>query len=773
MSIREDIRNVLRERGEDLFNGLYLPVDFKEDVLTSLFAGHNIILAGPPGTGKTSIALNLSKMLPDIEVIGDCPVNCLAEDPSCPFCKKLDKRESEIIKGRERMIRIQGSSEMVPEDLIGDFDPKATLEEGFTLDSFHPGKLFKANNGILMIDFIDRMPERVINTLLSSLEEGYFVPRLEELFRLDFLIIATSGIKTLERLPDDLIDRFDVIRMDYIDAKYERDLFLKHSNGIRKDLVELYARLIGDTRSHSDVLRGVSTRGGLRFFELLSVLPTLNQRDEITIEDVKKAMYMTLRHRMKVKPYTKSEIVLKNIMDDLLGEYKEKGPITDADVMNIIEEIASDPSLQIPLKYGFSDILLRRLSQKSSSTLSLIQQRIAKDLEYKVRFSPDQAEKIKITQDAVLELRKELKEKALEMLLDILEVKGVLKKEVRGYSFGAQAASYFLEMLMADWTYLPSTYYGEHSTGVRAPYGEGKIVGTRKYRFGDRYRDIAFRDTIMHAIKAKREKVDREDIQVYQKDVRSRVDIVLAMDISGTMEQGKKLFQAKKAASALSLASANFGDRVGVVSFSEDAEIVCGLTDNPSKLTSAILDLTVFSRGARTNIGDALIKSRELFTKYGRSTATRHIILITDGDPTAPLPNPRGYAVRHAAISVRRGITISGACILHGTTEPEFLRRLTKIGKGRIYGIAEEALPETILREHALLRGLKIPSKIEEPIKKSVVDVLSKEGPVTLTVLSKKMGESLKDVSEAVEELEKEGIVGHKMVKDIRVYHLR
>ena len=140
----------------------------KNQIKSALLMDRHLLIVGPPGIGKTTIAKNVAKLLPSI-IVNDCEYHCSSDKPLCPSCRN-GKVKSKKISGTERFIRIQGSPDLTVEDLIGDIDPIKALKFGpRSMEAFTPGKIFKANNGILFFDEVNRCPEKLQNSLLQVL----------------------------------------------------------------------------------------------------------------------------------------------------------------------------------------------------------------------------------------------------------------------------------------------------------------------------------------------------------------------------------------------------------------------------------------------------------------------------------------------------------------------------------------------------------------------------------------------------------------------------
>ena len=730
--LREEILDAFNRMGPDgfsrsIFAGLQVEEDQSQALLSSLCSGHHLLLLGPPGSGKTSVANNLSAILGDIEVVEGCPLHCSPGDASCPWCLERKARgetlRSTTLPAAERLVRVQGSGGLTVEDLIGDLDPEAALREGiYSPVAFLPGKLLKANRSLLLIDFIDRVPERVLNAVIYALQGGTMsIGVLEQKVDLDTLVVATGGEGALKSLPLDLIDNFDVIRFGYVDDfDKQKEIAVSHmergAGRLADPVVDKAVQIVNETRRHHEVERGVGTRGMIKYAELLAYLPQLQYKEDDIM--LSKGAAISLPHRLKLAPEVdspgKREQIIDEVVQKAMGKEvarEELATLTKEDVLALVEEIVKEEKFRKPLKYGAFDLLLRRIKRFPDSRLAQLYKEIASRLPelYPERYKADNLDAELLVE--VEGFRKEreriakiIEQEALAKTLKFLEEEDILERTSSGWMLSQRGINMLLEKLMPrlnEGAYLYG--YGRHSAGKKLTLGEGKVIGARRFRFGDKYRDISFRDTMREAIRNRRRQITREDIIVNIKDIRTRMDIVLVIDLSGTMLQLEKFWFAKESAIALSLAATTYKDRVAVVSFSNLADVVVDLTASPHNVTRRVLELELHEN-AFTNIGYGLLKACELLEHHPKGRAKQHMILISDGDATAPHPSPQKYALRQAARVARRGITISCICINQRSADPELMRRIAKTGKGRIYLIGAEELPATLVEEAGAAR---------------------------------------------------------------------
>lgn len=252
--------------------------DAKHQLKSALLARRNVIIVGPPGVGKTTIARAVADILPD-----------------------------------KKFVRVQGSPDLTAEDLIGDIDPLKALEFGpQSPEAFTPGKLFKADKGVLFFDEVNRCTEKLQNALLQALEEkSVTIGSYDVALPTEFLFIGTMNPEdsSTEKLSDVFLDRFDLIEMGYPEDEVIETSILDERG---QELVEVPRKLktaiigfIHRLRKDERLEKKPSVRATIGLYDRAQTHAAVAGRQRVTASDLSAVVVSVLAHRIGLKPSVK------------------------------------------------------------------------------------------------------------------------------------------------------------------------------------------------------------------------------------------------------------------------------------------------------------------------------------------------------------------------------------------------------------------------------------------------------------------------------------
>jgi magnesium chelatase subunit I len=307
LPVREEIRANLVARlaaGEPRFPGI---VGFDDTVLPqlerALLAGHDLVLLGERGQGKTRLIRTLVELLDEwTPVVTGCEINDHPYAPVCGRCTRLlAELGDDLPVGWLHRSGRYGEKLATPDtsvgDLIGDIDP-IKVAEGRTLgdpETVHYGLVPRTNRGIFSVNELPDLAERIQVALLNVLEERDIQVRGYALrLPLDLLLVASANPEDYTnrgRIITPLKDRFGAeIRTHYPLRLDDEVAMIRQEAGVAATVVpdhvvEIVARFTRHVRDAPavDARSGVSARFAIAATE--TAVASALRRSAITGEE--------------------------------------------------------------------------------------------------------------------------------------------------------------------------------------------------------------------------------------------------------------------------------------------------------------------------------------------------------------------------------------------------------------------------------------------------------------------------------------------------------
>jgi magnesium chelatase subunit I len=344
VAVKEELRRNLLARmraGEPRFPGV---VGFDDTVLPdlerALLAGHDLVLLGERGQGKTRLIRTIVGLLDEwTPMIAGAELH---EHPYAPITPASRRRAAELgeqlpvswVHRSERYAEKLATPDTSVGDLIGDVDP-IKVAQGRTLgdpETIHFGLVPRTHRGIFAVNELPDLAERIQVSLLNVLEErdvqvrGY-VLRLP----LDVLLVASANPEDYTnrgRIITPLKDRFGAeIRTHYpLDVDLEVSLMRQEARlvaEVPEHLLEVLARFTRAVRESPavDSRSGVSARFAIAAAETVAAAALRRSallREDAVVARVGDAETVTATLRGKVEFEADGEGREIEVLDHLL-----------------------------------------------------------------------------------------------------------------------------------------------------------------------------------------------------------------------------------------------------------------------------------------------------------------------------------------------------------------------------------------------------------------------------------------------------------------------
>lgn len=317
-----------------------------------------VLLTGHQGTGKSTAVRSLVEVMPQIEVVQDCPFSCNPHNPDemCDDC--LEKKQSGNLKTKMREMKLVNLPLGVSEDMVcGSLSIDKVLREGKT--ELHPGLLAKANRGILYIDEINLLQDHIVDTLLDASasgvniieregisinhpsrfvlvgsmnpEEGELRPQIADRLGLEVKILAPKDSTLRSEITKRVINFNDnpkeFIKEYETEQKELRERIVKARDLLDKvKIPDSVYKLVSDIVEELDIY---SQRADITFIRCVRAHAAFKNRIKVNEEDLDVATSLVFDHRIKSLHYEMTPKEIKAKLEEVYGKIREAYENTD------------------------------------------------------------------------------------------------------------------------------------------------------------------------------------------------------------------------------------------------------------------------------------------------------------------------------------------------------------------------------------------------------------------------------------------------------------
>ena len=306
-----------------------------------------VLIRGERGTAKSTAARALAALLPEIEVVADCPFSC---DPHqlealCDDCRERVERGEELPVARRKTRFVDLPVSATEDRVVGTLDIELAIKKGER--HFEPGVLAAANRGLLYVDEVNLLDDHVVDLLLDSAAMGVNVVEREGIsfsHPARFILVGTMNPEEGELRPQ-LLDRFALCveikgitdpqaRVEILERCIQ---FEKDPEGFREEWEPHEEQLSHEIARAREILPHVRYDPKDLFIiaELMANLSVDGHRADIVIlktamahaafagrrrineTDILVAAELALPHRLKRQPFQETGVTLQDLKEKL------------------------------------------------------------------------------------------------------------------------------------------------------------------------------------------------------------------------------------------------------------------------------------------------------------------------------------------------------------------------------------------------------------------------------------------------------------------------
>jgi len=315
-----------------------------------------VLIRGERGTAKSTAARALAALLPEIEIVADCPFSCDPDQPAlwCTECHERAEAGDGLPRAHRRTRFVDLPVSATEDRVVGTLDIERAIQKGER--HFEPGVLAAANRGVLYVDEVNLLDDHVVDLLLDAAAMGVNVVEREGIsfsHPARFILIGTMNPEEGDLRPQ-LLDRFALCvdiqgirdpaaRMEIMrwNLAYEADPegFCAEWASREQVLSREIARarcLLPEVRYSQSDLAAIATmmgelgvdghRADLVVLKTARAHAAFEGRTCLSDRDILLAAELALPHRLKRHPLQEAEVTLGDL-SERLAEARAQNPV--------------------------------------------------------------------------------------------------------------------------------------------------------------------------------------------------------------------------------------------------------------------------------------------------------------------------------------------------------------------------------------------------------------------------------------------------------------
>ncbi|MBT0159906.1 putative cobaltochelatase [Candidatus Bathyarchaeota archaeon A05DMB-2] len=306
-----------------------------------------VLLRGEKGTGKSLVVRALAHLLPEVNVVADCPFHCDPARPKemCDACSAKVANGEKLPVAKRPVSVVELPIGATEDRVVGTIDIEKAIKTGEK--HFEPGLLAEANRNILYIDEVNLLDDHLVDVLLDAAAMGVnYVEREGVSFShpAQFVLVGTMNPEEGELRPQ-LLDRFalsvEVKGIPYREARAEivrrriafennpTSFFAEYRSNqeqLRRKIVEA-SKLLSNVKLSDEMLDLITQicidvgvdghRADITMYKTACTIAAFKGRTEVIEEDVKEAAELALPHRRRRQPFEEPKLEQQQLQETI------------------------------------------------------------------------------------------------------------------------------------------------------------------------------------------------------------------------------------------------------------------------------------------------------------------------------------------------------------------------------------------------------------------------------------------------------------------------